>query len=105
MAALSASGRPKLPLQSEASFQAQVVKLAELLRYRVYHTWNSMHSTGGFPDLVLARRPRVIFAELKRQDKGPTPDQQAWLDELRACGQEAYLWKPSDWDEIARILR
>lgn len=95
----------RLPPQSERSFQSQVLQLAKVLGWRAYHTWNSMHSTGGFPDLVLVRRPRVVFAELKRQDKGPTPDQTAWLEELRACDQEAYLWRPSDWNELERILR
>ena len=30
--------------------------------------------------------------------------QQAWLDELKAARQEAYLWRPSDWPEIERVL-
>ena len=95
----------RLPLQSEASFAQQVVDLAGRLRWRVYRTWKSQHSPAGFPDLCMVRRPRVVFAELKRQDKSPTPEQQAWLDDLRACGHEAYLFRPSDFEEIVRILR
>lgn len=96
---------PALPLQSERSFQEQVLKLAKVLHWRTYHTWSSLHSPAGFPDAVIVRRPRVAFIEFKAEGRHPTPDQQAWLEDLRACGQEAYLWRPSDWDEIERTLR
>lgn len=94
-----------LPPQSEASFLQQVLDLAKVLHWRTYHTWNSVHSAGGFPDLVLVRRPRVLFVELKREDGAPTAAQQQWLDDLRACGQEARLWRPSDWPEVLEALR
>lgn len=94
-----------LPPQTERSFQEQVLELAKGLGWRSYHTWISLHSTGGFPDLVLVRRPRVVFAELKSERTKVTPAQQAWLDELKACGQEVFLWRPSDWDVLARVLR
>jgi hypothetical protein len=90
--------------QSEQSFQQQVIDLALLRGWRVYHTWTAVNSPKGFPDLVMVRRPRVVFAELKREDREATPEQQAWLDDLRACGQETYLWKPSDWPTVSRVL-
>jgi len=34
-----------------------------------------------------------------------TPHQQEIFDALKACGQETYLWKPSDIEGIADILR
>ena len=40
----------------EADFQAQVVKLALLLGWKVYHTHDSRRSREGFPDLILIRR-------------------------------------------------
>jgi hypothetical protein len=95
---------PVLPKQTERSFQAQVVKLAELLGWRCYHTLRSEGSAAGFPDLVLVRarhpKPRVIFAELKADRGRLTDDQKTWLLELRACGQEAYLWAPRHWSAI-----
>ena len=94
-----------LPRQTERSWQAQVVKLAELLGYRVYHTWNSKHSAAGFPDLVLVRRPRCIFAELKSDRTRLTADQLAWLVALRECGLEVYVWRPSEWKLVERILK
>jgi hypothetical protein len=61
-------------------------------------------NAAGWLDLVLVRRPRLVFAELKREGEQPTEDQQAWIDELRACGQEVYVWKPNDWPEVEGIL-
>lgn len=100
-----AEKRAKHPLLTEKRWMAQVIALARMLGYRVYHTWDSRHSQGGFPDLVLVRRPRVIFAELKREDGRVTREQQAWIDELRACGQEVHIWRPSDLETIVRVLR
>lgn len=91
---------------NEASFQAQVVKLAKLLGWRHYHTHDSRRSPGGFPDLVLVKKGRlVIYAELKSDTGKPTEEQTSWLDDLRAAaGLHVYLWRPSDFPEIVRIL-
>lgn len=59
----------------------------------------------GFPDLVLVRRPRVIFAELKAERGRLLDAQRDWLAALRDCSVESYLWRPSDWPEIERVLR
>lgn len=91
---------------SEAEFQRQVVQLAALLGYRVFHTYDSRKSTGaGFPDLVLVGRGRVLFAELKRRGGKTTPRQDDWLAALREAGGRAFLWTPDDWDEIQRELQ
>jgi hypothetical protein len=94
--------QPKL---SERQFMAEVQKYAKVMGWRWYHTYRSERSEAGFPDLVLIRRPRVVFAEIKAQRTPVTDAQRAWLEELRACGQEAYLWRPSDIEKLARILR
>ena len=93
------------PRQTEKQFMAQVIELAKLRGWAHYHTHDSRRSEEGFPDLVLTRRPRVIFAELKSDRGKLTPAQRAWLDELRACGQEAYVFRPRDWKTIERVLR
>jgi hypothetical protein len=95
----------KLPIQSERSFQAQVIKLAKLLGWRCYRTWNSLHSPKGWPDLVLIRRPRIVFLELKGERTRLTDDQAETIAELQACGLTARIARPSDWPEIERILR
>lgn len=95
---------------SEDDFQRKVIDYAQLRRWRVYHTWKSIHSPSGFPDLVLVRRDQVIFAELKKQSGYPTKAQAEWLQTLHAvekatCGcVRAYLWRPSDWPEIEVLL-
>lgn len=103
---------------------------------------NINRSGAGFPDLVLVRGRdrRLIFAELKR-DAGPrgggtkagshrvetSPEQEAWLADLRAvAGAVTYdesldhlplqrriggtpisveVWRPSEYDRIERMLR
>lgn len=78
--------------------------LAPTLGWRLcYHTLHSKGSQYGFPDRVLVR-DRVIFAELKREQGKPTDTQREWLDALASAGAEVYLWRPSDLDEIAKIL-
>lgn len=94
-----------LPRQTERSFQATVIKYAELMGWRYYHTHRSDRSPAGFPDLVLVRRPRVVFIELKAERGKVSDAQRAWIAELRACEQEAYIFRPQHWAEIERILR
>lgn len=92
---------------SEAEFMRQVVRLAGLFGWLVYHTHDSRRSQAGFPDLTLAHpgRGELVFAELKSARGRVRPEQQAWLEALRAAGQRAYLWRPGDWPEIEEVLR
>ena len=92
---------------TERDLRQQVVDLAKLFGYKAYFSWTSIHSPRGFPDLVLAcqARERVIYAELKTEKGKVSDSQREWLDELTACGQEVYLWRPADFEEVARILR
>lgn len=87
-------------------FQHQVLRYAELTGWRAYHTYDSRRSAAGFPDLVLVRRPRVIFAELKGARTPIRDDQRDWLGALQDCGSvEVYCWRPRNWEAIERILR
>ena len=98
--------RAVLDLQiSERDFQAQVLALARLCQWRCYHTFDSRRSERGFPDLVLVRRSRVLFIELKSERGRPTSAQQAWLADLEGTGKvDVRLWRPSDWNEIEATL-
>jgi len=89
---------------AEKPFMAQVIKLARLRNWLVYHTHDSRRSASGFPDLVLCRPPRLIFAELKSEKGKPTMEQVAWLDALSGCGVEVFCWRPSDLERVAWIL-
>ena len=89
----------------EKDFQNSVIQLAKLCGWLVYSTWCSIHSPSGFPDLVMVRLSRVIFAENKSEKGKLSPAQQEWLAALTATGKcEVYSWKPSDWDEIEKVL-
>ena len=104
----------KLMVQSEKEFQRSVIEYARMMGWRIHHTRPALTQSGrwitpvqgdvGFPDLVLCRPPRLIFAELKSERGKPSTDQMEWLDALRACGVEVYLWRPSDWETVVDVL-
>lgn len=91
---------------SEKELQSAVRAMARLYRWADYCTWNSRHSPKGWPDLVLIRPPRIIFAELKSATGKLTGEQDATLELLRECNlNEVYVWRPADLQNIAEILR
>lgn len=90
---------------SERDFQQQVVDLARLYGWMEYHTWNSIHSRKGFPDLVAIRSKRLIYVELKGTTGKLSEEQRWWLSALEAAGQEVYAWWPKDWETIVATLR
>lgn len=95
----------KAPPLSEKLFMRQVIELAKVYRWRVYHPFLSKWSEPGFPDLTLVRGDRLIFAELKT-DKGPLTEKQVeWQTLLSATPAEVYVWRPMDWDWLQETLR
>lgn len=102
------------PSISEAAFQAQVIELAKLYRWRVYHTRDSRGSHAGFPDLVLVRGGDLVFLELKTEHGKATRQQEAWIGDLasvtivlggRQQGIFARIVRPSDFDFLVDRLR
>ena len=98
----------KLPEITEKQFETQVKSVARMFGWMYYHTWRSIHSPAGFPDCCFLRE-RVVWAELKRENGQPTPEQYEWLEALAEAGQEVYLWRPSDMEpnggEILEVLK
>ena len=91
---------------TEKEFQSQVLELAEATGWLCYHTYNSQRSQAGFPDLVLVRGDRLIFAELKREKGRVTSHQRAWLEALQqTIAAEVHTWRPSDWERVEQILK
>ena len=91
----------------EHELKSKVRGLALQLQWRYYHTNDSRRSEAGFPDLVLVRDGRLIFAELKRQKGVLSDDQIDWLNDLADCkGAECYVLRPSHWNDstILNIL-
>lgn len=93
--------------EREQDFLKAVRQLARLFSWRCYHTWNSLKSEPGFPDIVLCKPGEpVIFIELKTAKGKLTEAQEEWLEALaQAKGTEVYCWRPSDWPEIEARLR
>jgi hypothetical protein len=106
--------------QTERAFQASVLAYARMMGWQAFHdnatnaprrcsacgvTRSLPRNVAGMPDLILIRRPRIVWAELKSERGKLTDDQRAWIEELRACGQAVYVWRPSDWREVERVLR
>lgn len=98
-------------LLSESQWSGLVVELARLGGWTLrYHVFNSKRSNFGFPDWVLCKPPRLIFAELKSDVGKTTDDQEAWLAGLREVEKatgglvQAYVWRPSDYPEVVEIL-
>ena len=90
--------------ESEKDFQQKVKDLARRLGYLTYHTYDSRRSDPGFPDLVLAKIPRVIWIECKAEKGALTEAQWIWIDILKQCGREVYVIRPSDWQSLVDIL-
>ena len=89
---------------TEKAFQAWVLQLARTHNWAAYHTYNSQRSEPGFPDLVLAKDARLIFAELKTNTGKVSPRQEHWLRLLAMTSAEVYLWRPRQIDCITHIL-
>lgn len=91
-------------LQSEAQFQAQVIKEAKRLGWEIYHTHNSQHSQPGWPDLVLGKQGIILFRELKKETGRLSVHQRKWLALLTSAGFDADVWYPHDWPAIVELL-
>lgn len=101
---------------TESEFQRAVIEVARLAGYRVAHFRAAMSANGrwmtpvqadgaGFPDLVLAKPGRLIFAELKSKAGKLSEGQQVWLNALQSAGVEVYVWRPSDMVELIACLK
>jgi hypothetical protein len=94
-----------MPPLTERQWQLQVVDLAKLRNWWIYHPMLSKWSEPGWPDLTLIRGPRMILAELKT-DRGKLTEHQhkvfALLDQVQ--GVESYVWRPADFDHVKEVL-
>ena len=96
---------------TEDQLLAAVLDIAAYRGWRVTHFrpaktdkgWRTpLSGNPGFPDLVLARRGQVIFAELKDADGRLSPAQKGWKEEL---GEAYEVWRPRDLETIRTLLR
>jgi hypothetical protein len=99
-------GYVRHPIVTEKSFLSAVIDLCKVYGYEYYHTWKSIHSPKGFPDLVMVNpsKKKLVIAELKTDNGKITKFQEDWIQWLKDCGVEAQVWRPKDWDKIVEIL-
>jgi hypothetical protein len=91
------SASPVADAMSENELEQHMRRiLADLPGVLAYHTFNSQRSRAGFPDWVFCGVGGVLFRELKREGKKPTPAQLEWLQALCRAGEDAAVWRPSD---------
>lgn len=103
--------RPVAPHEmSEKELMQGVIDTARIFGWRVAHfrsvpvkrgprvVWETpVQADGkGFPDVVLVRE-RVLYVECKVGRNVLSDEQAAWLEALRAAGQEAVVWTDADW--------
>lgn len=97
---------------TEQQFTNSLLEWAKVYGWRRFHVRNSgarglsqVQGDKGFPDLVLVRPPRLIFAELKVGRNKVADAQSEWLTALNdASLAEVYYWTPAQWTEILRVL-
>ena len=98
---------------TEAQLQDAILETAALLGWLCYHArpartgagWRTAaqgNGAAGFPDVVMARGGRLIFAELKSGRGKLSPDQLEWQEQIEpiACvnpGVDYFVWTPADW--------
>ena len=88
---------------TEKAFQSDVMRVAKMLGWLCYHTYDSRRSASGFPDLVLVRE-RVLFRELKVGKNKLRPTQELWRDSIMDAGGDWAEWRETDMDDIVADL-
>jgi hypothetical protein len=100
-----------LEYQRESWWQASVAAFFPAnLGFYFYHTLNSRGSNEGFPDCHVwhPRSGITLVAELKLESPRRSKVTMAQYDYLQAavaCGAEAFVWRPSEGDEIRHIVQ
>ena len=103
----------------ERPFTNEVIALARDYNWTVFHihdqdsyeNYRKIATGGGYPDLIMNRTDQrgeasMVVAEVKTDADHSVvrPNQEEWL---RAYKQfiPTFVWRPSDWPEIERVLR
>ncbi len=98
---------PMADVMTERELVDAIIEMALTFGWLVHHDrpartekgWRTpIQGMAGWPDLALARPPRLLFIEAKSERGTASKAQLAWLYSLRAVpGIEVYVIKPRDW--------
>lgn len=93
----------------EEVLQARVEELLRTFGWVWFHDQDSRRNRAGLPDLIAARRGRLLFAELKAQNGRMRADQLKWQAELELVAEtvateygphpepvQYHVWRPID---------
>lgn len=95
----------RFPKITEKQFMAQIVQLARLCGWLVYHTHDSRRSEPGFPDLLMLKDGRIVVFECKVGKNKLTADQERWMlafREVENCTM--FVVYPDSWPLIKTLL-
>ena len=95
---------------TETQLLESVLGLCKLMGARTLHIRPARTATGwrtpvqgdgkGFPDLlILTKRGRLLFRELKAERGKLSGEQREWLHTLTNSGHDADIWRPIDWPD------
>ncbi len=96
---------------NERDFSRTFQDLFKLLGWEGYHVIDqaafARRTMRGFPDwcLLNLEQKRFLVVELKGDGGNLTPEQAACLEDLMACGIEAYCFWPHQIGELPTVLR
>lgn len=112
------------PPLTETAFLGQVLQVAEMFGWHAAHFRPALTGRGwrtpvqgdlgaGWPDLVLIRGNRLVFAELKTDKGKVSPNQETVLEVLRGLEWigdreptvRVEVWRPADFETIVETLR
>lgn len=98
-------------LEPERDFQKRVKKLLRVngwLQFSQPTTQEQIKNEGdaGYPDITaVSPEGRILFIELKKEHERPSSDQLTWRYLLlKNLTVGTYVWRPSDWPEIIRVV-
>ena len=99
--------KERAPRMTEKMFQGRVIQALRVLGYTYYHTFNSIRSVKGFPDLIALHpgKKRILAIEVKTETGKVTPEQNEWLSSFAKCGVETWLLRPSQFEEFWESIR
>jgi hypothetical protein len=80
--------------------------MAGYLGWTVWHDNDSRRNDPGLPDLLCVHPERgVVWLELKTERGRLRKEQRWWLDLLTMAGARAFVARPSQADDVERLLR